>query len=228
MRGIRPEILAYQPHVFVDPDPEGDKRKQPRRLFLPGQTCQQAGIRTECLLQHAAPSTSPSPSPAPDKPLPTQEPGLELKDVSLVFDCVSGEGIPAVLDLLDRYGVKRPSSSPKVITADRDTVRRILGSDHRPGILLDAGPPRAPGGRDTCRAGRKAQLRTGFIHLPENQVRSLRPPSARGNRSGTEIGTNRGMSMSILRSTPMITHRRHGIIATMNILKAAAASTGCP
>jgi hypothetical protein len=108
-----------------------------------------------------------------------------------------------------------------------------LGSDHRPGILLDAGPAAGAGDGPETPAGQAGRLNSVLDSYTCQKTRFVRfaPPSARGNRSGerkSELEIAGYVHVDTSVDTDDYTSAVTGIIATMNILKAAAAIDGMP
>lgn len=84
----------------------------------------------------AAPQTTPTPTPAAGSS--GAETGQRDVTVYLAFRCGDGEGLEEILDTLEEYGAKGLFFFPPESLAEQgDLVRRLAGSGHGVGLLVD-------------------------------------------------------------------------------------------
>lgn len=115
--------------------------------------------------------------PATTQPPSSQTPAEDGSDTAayLAFRCESGENLGAILDILEsshHYGVF--FLTPKVLEEEGDLVRRILGTGHSIGVLVDSGEGTGSQlGQGVWALEAAAHTRTTLVYAPAGQRPAL-------------------------------------------------------
>lgn len=119
-------------------------------------------------------SSAETTDPAPVQPSPPPEVDSSSTATYLGFRCESGQGLPGILDALDRAGHYGAFFlSPQVLEEEGDLVRRILGTGHSVGILAEGEEVRPLLEQGSLALERAAQTRTTLAYVPAGQRAAL-------------------------------------------------------
>ncbi len=119
-------------------------------------------------------SSAETTDPAPVQPSPPPEVDSSSTAAYLGFRCESGQGLPGILDALDRSGHYGAFFlSPQVLEEEGDLVRRILGTGHSVGILAEGEEVRSLLEQGSLALERAAQTRTTLAYVPAGQRAAL-------------------------------------------------------
>ena len=119
-------------------------------------------------------SSAETTDPAPVQPSPPPEVDSSSTATYLAFRCESGQGLPGILDALDRAGHYGAFFlSPQVLEEEGDLVRRILGTGHSVGILAEGEEVRSLLEQGSLALERAAQTRTTLAYVPAGQRAAL-------------------------------------------------------